>query len=380
MTMAEVRLDWLPVGTALESVDNRNGAAGDKSVSVRTSALLTSDDGADFVFALEQVASTILVKVGPQLEETTTRLLAIIRRDQTATVHRNGDVLAKWSFLPGKSFQAGAPIYKDDILHIERVEFEGISIPPDAGVLHVFSFGWRRALYYDFHPLADQKTNRPFDIGTRLGVAYSTLLFQERFQIAPTESSSFFRQQWFPFVFLPLGIVTEMINHVRAGWDLDALTDKIHDATLARLPEIRVALERNTFAKRHMDVLVPAIKHFEAGEWPAAIHLTYPRIEGVLRDAHFSQKTAHPSPRSKELVESLSDIASQRFHDASPAMPSRFAEYLREVFFKGFDPTSTPDEANRNTVAHGVVPPEFLGKKEAIIGLHTLAQLVTFLR
>lgn len=40
-------------------------------------------------------------------------------------------------------------VIMDDIVDITSAEL-GVEVPPDAGVVIVFSWGWRKGLFYDF--------------------------------------------------------------------------------------------------------------------------------------------------------------------------------------------------------------------------------------
>jgi hypothetical protein len=71
----------------------------------------------------------------------------------------------------------GEPVAKNDIADIERVDFAGdVVIPPDCGVLFVFSVGWRKAVFYDFGPLnPNQDVRRAFDCSKVFAQLYAHL-------------------------------------------------------------------------------------------------------------------------------------------------------------------------------------------------------------
>ena len=57
-----------------------------------------------------------------------------------------------------------------------------------------------------------------------------------------------------------------------------------------------------------------------------------------------------------------------------------FEEYLREVYFAGFDPDASHIEASRNSVGHGVANTSEFNLKNATISILIIHQLSYFLR
>src|SRR5579871_4604661 len=81
---AEVILDSVPIGIAVESSRG-------ESVRVQPIGFLSSEDGQQLIRQLEKLPSTLLMKaVGNRVSPSQVdNLLAIVRRDKTATVYVN---------------------------------------------------------------------------------------------------------------------------------------------------------------------------------------------------------------------------------------------------------------------------------------------------
>lgn len=133
----EVSFDLLPLGHAVEA------CKGGGSVKICPSAFLSTEDGQAFVRQLEDFPSQLLGKLPQNARVAPSQvdhLLAVIRRDRTATVYVN-ELGITLGVLIGRSMKAGEPVFKNDIVDIATAEFKGVSIPDDTGVLLVFSVG-----------------------------------------------------------------------------------------------------------------------------------------------------------------------------------------------------------------------------------------------
>ena len=161
----------LPAGYVAES--KKTTEPGEK-IRVSTRGFASTADGNMFVRLLEQFLTEILSKLPhehrPSQVDT---LLAIISPTGTAHVYVN-EVNAIMTTRVSRAVKAGQPVSMDDISDIQQLEFDKIEIPKDAGMLLVFSVGWRRGLYYDFTPLAGkEKQPRKYDLAKVLGGVYA---------------------------------------------------------------------------------------------------------------------------------------------------------------------------------------------------------------
>src|SRR5205823_6472664 len=126
-------------------------------------------------------------------------LVAVIRRDRTATVYVN-ELTVILSTMVGRTIKPGERVSKNDIVDIAAMEFEGITVPDDAAVVVVFSIGWRKGLFYDFSPLHPKENiRRTSRLSGLLGQCYAHVLCQERFSILESEWEALFKAKWFPF-------------------------------------------------------------------------------------------------------------------------------------------------------------------------------------
>jgi hypothetical protein len=369
----EIQFDFLPGGYAAE-----NGRAGEQ-LPVIVREFTSSEDGNLFVGRLEGLPRDVIAKLpgaGFNLEATVDHLLAIIRPDRTATVYLN-DLPYTLLGRAKRAVNAGDPVTLDHILDVTKIKLNGITVPPEAGVLAILSAGWRKGFYFDLAPLHGGRTPRTYDLESVLGQYYAYLNFQHFFSLSDAVWEAFFRQGWFPFIHLRQATLRTMIEWAKAGFALDErlgeISAEVKETVAAQLPSWKT---RPLFADHH-GLIAAAYRKFVEEDFVSATAILFPRIEGVLRTHHF----AAPAPANASqgnLVASIFARAELPGHGYSLLLPVRFRRYLEEVFFASFDPAN-PVDLNRNTVAHGVAPQSGYDRKAATVGFLILLQLVSLL-
>ena len=177
-----IRFALLPMGHAA-------GAAKDgESVSVQPTDFTSTEDGQRFIKSLEAFPNDVLqllsqqcgVAVSPSQVD---NLLVIVNKDLTATVYLN-EVRQVLRVRASRTINAGEPVAKNDIADIDRMELGDISIAPEAGVLFLFSVGWRKGLFYDFAPL------NPITVVRRHSIARFLLNFMPMFSFKSVSAFS----------------------------------------------------------------------------------------------------------------------------------------------------------------------------------------------
>jgi hypothetical protein len=336
---AEVLLNEVPMGVAAGS--SRKG----ETVPVRVTGFLSSEDGQELIGHLEQFPSTVLMKaVGTRVPPSKVdNLLAIVRRDKTATVYVN-ELQPQLISMVGRPKEKGEPVFMDDIVDITAAEL-GVEVPADAGVVIVFSWGWRKGLFYDFGPLLPDGRPREFDLSAVLGELYARLLFQQRYRISDDEWAQLFGCGWFPFAGLGNETIRLMLAHLRERWDMDELIPRIAEEVRGKVPSFLQAWLLHPALAPHAPILERAIGHFLSGDHVSCAGLLYPQIEGVLR--------SHP-------------VGAHAGRAGSLLMPHRFEDYLKEVYLPRFNPAAPPE---------GQVPTAVSQQKSAAVAILVVHQL-----
>lgn len=342
----------------------------------------SSEDGDVFIGRLEGIPSQIINMLPAEAgikNSLVDHMLAIIRRDKTATVYVNELTIFTDVLIKGRDIKAGDLVYKDDIADIRNVRFADVEIPVDAGILFLFSDGWRKGLFFDFKPLSGESPEpREYDLQMLLGQYYTYLDFQQLFKITDDQWNAILAQKWFPFISLKRKTISEIINYAANGWDIDKLTDEIAVEVNKMIPSFLGKWERNRLFAPHLPLFKQATERFLEKDYISATAILYPRIEGLMRTHHLSTNQADRATQGN-LVSSLLQARATERHASSMLLPANFRRYLDEVYFANFDPAN-PDVLSRHSVSHGVAPAEFFSLKGAVIGLLLLDQLSFYIR
>src|SRR6201988_3425488 len=295
----EIKLKEVSVGYAQTSAQKGENA----SIIVRE--FTSSEDGDLFISRLEGIPSEILAAIPDRTIKPSSidRFLAVIRRDQHATVYFNDELkLLVSSTIKGKDFQAG------------------------------------EAVFFDLVPLIPPEfTPRNYNLAKLLGQFFAYLFFQHLFKITDSDWSVMLDQKWFPFISLKNQMVKEIIAYARNDWNIDDLTERVAADLKVQLPSIVRKWPRNTLFESHIPLFEQAVNRYLAGDYISASAILYPRIEGLMRAyVNFHQPSVKPS--SKNLVTSVIDANVTNRHDYSALLPNNFSRYLTDVYFANFDP------------------------------------------
>lgn len=360
-----IKLSRPPAGYVAEHVEKGEEAT------IITRDFVSSEDGMRLINMLEQLPSSVLSSI-PELRlikpSTIDHLLIHFDSDGNATIYVN-EINMIGKVKTRKAVEAGQAVYIDDLVHLLELRFEGIDIPPDHSVLVVLSSGWRKGLFFDFSPMTS-KLPREYDIWSILGGYYSYIIFQEHFSISEETWNALLMDSWFPFIGLNQSTIKEIIAWSSSGRSADALLDKITAELLERLPQIKQNWTSAPLLKEHVALLNVAAERFEAKDWISTNSILYPRIEGILRTITQSlSETTYSQKNLASAAEKISrDIAGTRI------FPTKFQQYLTDVYFKSFDPEN-PTSISRNSVGHGVAPANEFSEKSAVIGLLIVEQI-----
>ncbi|MCC6458008.1 MAG: hypothetical protein IT328_23840 [Caldilineaceae bacterium] len=369
----KIKFTYMPSGYALEST--REGELGKFVVREFTS----SEDGELFINRLEGIPSEIISLLPNDAKVMASgidHLVAVMYRDGTATVYVNElPVVVRMRIKRG--IKAGEAIFKDDIVDIEAAEFSGLVVPDDAGLVVVFSEGWRKALFFDFTPLHKPYPKREYPLWDLLGQYYSYLSFQHLFKITDSEWTTLLTQQWFPFITLRHRTIEKMLSYVRSGWSLDDLLEIISNEVHEALDYMLERWANNNVLALHMAFLELAVDHYRKGDYISSTTLLYTRIEGIMRTLN-EQSVIPLKATQRNLASAPFDAYQGMLNDKvdrnSLLLPHKFREYVEQVYFAAFTP-GQPAPLSRNSIGHGVAVPQDFSLKAATIGLLIVDQI-----
>ncbi len=369
----EIDYGGTPAGYAAED------AAKGEQLKVISFDFSSSEDGDIFIKRLEGLPAEILNKIPPAsrpLESQVDNMLVIYKPDGKAVIYVN-EIAPKALIRVKRDIAPGELVFESDIADIARIEFpDGIQIPPDCGLLYLFSIGWRKGLFFDLNPLYGE--NRSYDLGKLLASMHSYLKFQHIFRVTDSEWDALLNHGWFPFISLKRSSIERLFWSARNDRDYRELVDIVANDFDEKLDARLSGWKRNEFAKAHIEFLERAVQHYRNADYISASALIYPQIEGLMRSFYRAQRLSAKQTQNA-LADSIVAPTEKNSHGYSMLLPTHFTRYLKEVYFRDFNPDA-PVGVSRNTVSHGVATAAELDKKASLVGLLLIDQILYYMR
>src|SRR5205823_205210 len=101
-------------------------------------------------------------------------------------------------------------------------------------LLIIFSYGWRKGLFFDYSVFHDSGYRRPYDLWKLLGTCLAYLINQDPFRLTEDDWAYATAAGWFPFTSLPLELRKKLLGWTRSRMDLDILQ-----------PDVKAFLDRD---------------------------------------------------------------------------------------------------------------------------------------
>ena len=351
-----------------------------ETVKVMYRGFSSSEDGDVFISRLEGFPRILVNSIRskyrlPLFEGSIDCMVAVVRRDRSAEVYINPPCKASMQIKQHRDISAGEHIYSSDVSDVQEVVFEKVVVPDDAGVVVLFSVGWRRGLFFDFGPLTPEPSTRDYNIGLLLGGYYSYLFFRNLFELSEENWQALLDQQWFPFISLSRGMLDKIVQFAKRDKNIDELLPDIKKDLDSVLPNQMLRWRNTASFMPHMAFLTEAYDQYRQGKHISCLSVLFPRIEGVLRTFQHLMGCPMKSGQRDLAGVVVSDSVNPKHPVYSPLLPARFNKYLADSFFAGFDPASTEHRLSRNTVGHGVADTEAFNLKGSVLGFLILCQL-----
>jgi hypothetical protein len=307
-------------------------------------------------------------------------MVAILREDMTATLYLDtipNDLNPFLHVTPKRAWGVGEPVTPDDIAEVEKLEYRGISFPPDAGILVLFKAGDQNGFFYDLTPLVEGRERREFDVEKSLGYFFCYLSQQHLFKIDDADWQYMFASQWFPFITLTVKTRQQLVEGAKARVPLDDLLPTIAQELKAHSENLRTRIKGHSVFSPHATLLEHALDKYVEGDYISSTAIIYPRIEGIMRSLHRLSGL-----QTRATQSALADVTVQARNNVDKSgillLPEKFRSYLEDVYFANFDPTA-PAVLSRNSVGHGVAEQADYNQKAATIGLLIIDQISYFL-
>jgi hypothetical protein len=356
------------------SLDNVRTSKDGQEIRVMRRGFFTDYQGEHFYSILNSVTNIFLREWMSmnRLDESIIRNCLIFLNDNNiADIYINIPSIMK--IIARGRIKYGSEITKNDVADIVKIEFPGVELKQECKLVYIFNFGWRRGLYFDLIPVQDQVEPVKGDLGTLFASLHSYLIFQEVFDLTPEIKETLMRHGWFPFIRI-----------------LGNNFEKIRDAVVYDFPIMEISLEvietfnkdsiieivnnwmKKDIFKTHEVLIRKGIEKYLEGDFISAIHILYPRIEGIMRYVYLGEKD---KPKSHDLRKELVFLAKEKCNDSSLYLPDDFDNYLKDFYFSSFSLKEGKLGLSRNSLAHGVAKEEDFNKINAFQSIMILDQI-----
>lgn len=180
-----------------------------------------------------------------------------------------------------RAVQAGEPVYEHDLVDVDALVFKGVAFPRDAGLLCVFSAGWRKGLFFDFGPLLPEPTALDYDVSKTLGSYFAYLWSQRVFSLDQADWNYLIGGQWFPFVSLSPQLRGKLVAFAKQRQHLDRLLPEVSVEISSRLDQMLARWSASPYFKEHLALVKHAVAEFKEQDYVSCTAIIYPRIEGL---------------------------------------------------------------------------------------------------
>lgn len=347
--------------------------AGD-NVRVAQRYFLTDYDGDLFFACLDQISRIYLndwILKERKSVSTISNCLIFIQKNNEAEVYINSPTFME--IVPKRTIEKGSEVFREDIGDIRRISFQGIPTKADCGVIYIFSNGWRRGLYFDFLPIQPETHHTTGDLETLFASFYSYLIFPEVHRLEPLVKKKMFELGWFPFIRILGWCFEEICNTLKNNFPLIEVEMNVVDSFDEKsIRDMKDAWMTKEIFKKHKTVIERGIDRFIEEDYISAIHIFYPRIEGLMRYLFLGEKE---KPTSDTLADKLATVAKGKSVGLSLFLPEEFKEYLKQFYFSSFDLEKGEIDLSRHSLAHGVAKEEDFSKIGAFQAILILDQI-----
>ncbi len=302
--------------------------------------------------------------------------LIIIRPNQKAEVFINFCAIASDGDHFSDTYQL--PIRKQD----ERGtmfgrsftpgDFHPLSLYPDDGWILIISRWEFKGLYFNF--VADHK-DQPFNplIGPLFKEFLDHLQFLGSYHKFPELKLKIYDTGWFPFNKIRGNRFNAISNQIQKGHSIEGLEKSIADSfSHEEIRGIKDSWMKNGVFSSHKSLFDEGIEAYLGGRYISAIHILYPRIEGIMRFLYRGNKKF---PTSDDIIKELVNRTKEKNVWLSFQFPDDFRDFIKSSYFKGFDIKENRLNLSRHSLGHGTTSEDEFTRIRAFQAILILDQI-----
>ncbi|MCI4665464.1 MAG: hypothetical protein MRY74_12145 [Neomegalonema sp.] len=301
--------------------------------------------------------------------------LVVLHKDDSADLWLDTAAIA-FRGMTKRAKKAGELVFQSDLADLNGFDFPAVDLQSDDRIICIVRVGWRFFLYFDL------RTNGGLErsaLTLELGTLYRRLAYARLYDFvsSQTDLDKLAADGWFPFAELSFEEFQHFIKHLKAGFDISEVGNKVIEAfDKERIEALRERWKaRPSFASR-AGIFNAALDAYLRDDYVSTIKNVVTEIEGLLRD-HFGNRKGK-IPALIKLAEGAA--ISKAGAPDTILLPEKFARYMKSITFAGFKSGNPANIASsRHTVAHGEAPEATYTKARALQAILTLDQLGFYL-
>jgi len=234
-----------------------------------------------------------------------------------------------------------------------------------------------RGLYFDFMPIQPQATHKLGELGSLFASLHSYLLFPEVYRMEPKIREQMFKSGWFPFIRILGWRFKKVYEAIKYDFLLEEEAIKVVESFDDNyIREMLDAWMTKDLFRKHETFFKKGIEEYIEKDYISAIHILYPRVEGLMRYIFLGEKE---KPIATRLVDRLTAITKEKSVNYNLYLPDDFNEYLKEFYFSSFDLEKGEIDLSRHSLAHGVAKVEDFSKIASFQAILILDQIFYYI-
>ena len=369
----EINLDSIPAGYSFFYPEKKSNQL------LAVDGFFSTEDHDQFLLMLEGFPDQIVQRLPFDMRTIPSNidhLIVVLGKDKTAKVFVN-EVLFITDVEVRNGVKKGAFLRDEDIQLVRSMFPDGVDIPDDAGLLVLFSVGWRKGLFYDFRPIQPgQAGSKLYDVPVRLGKIYSYLLFQNKFTITAEQYRRMMSQQWFPFFTLSPGVIDEMLERTDKCKEIDGMVPKIKEFVDANVQSIGNRLLDAGVLSEQQDLAREVLSAYQDRDWMRSMLASGNWLAKLMQERQFYIAPGQEAA-SIQFVDRSHFLKNSDYRTCSELLPMQFKKFLATVFFCSFLRLS--GDGSYAVGALEVMISENFLQKGALLGILCLDQMSFFL-
>ncbi|CAN7343767.1 hypothetical protein LJR153_001998 [Paenibacillus sp. LjRoot153] len=362
-----------------------DSSTGNDNLKVLVNAFVHSDQK-EFYGYVKQISDYYLNSFFSQ--DNILSFLILAHKDGTTDIYVN-DIPLVLNIVAKKKINSGDTVFHSDIVDIQSLTFDNITISEDDIIIYCFKKGWKFGLYFDFRQIENGHLLNIHELSQVLGKHYRYLSFQEEYSILENQSlfNIMMEDGWFPFIQLVGGeyerISKAYLYKEKASEIFSILINEVVDKyDSALILSISTKWCDNEVFNEKGNILSAGIEAFLTNTpsgYINCIKTLYTEIEGIVRISF--HKEFGNKPTTKDLMKFIQDKGVNKFlSEYSLAFPSLFYQYLDQIIFKGFNLSDNEVDLSRHSTSHGVAKSDDYTKIKALQAILVLDQMYYYLK